>query len=154
MATRNKNTFTKNPATSVATLRESALFDVSRNDPDIFHFIEQGFLLIPIANFTRTYLDSVRGRDNLQSYFINTFFVTNTKDFRDSNGNITVRLFSVEFDPEMEVFRGLATLAKPYSDEFFLSVEIRNLVLDEFGIFCVEKSAQAAHAALKEMDES
>ena len=152
MATRNKNTFTKNPATSVATLRESALFDVTRNDPDIDQFIKDGFLLIGTSDLTEAYSESISDQYILRSYLIQTFFLKNAKDFRDSNGDITVRLFSVEFDPKTEVFRGLATLSKPYSDEFFLNSATRESILTTSVEICVEKTRQAAEDALKELD--
>lgn len=156
MATRKKNTLTKNPATVVATLRESALFDVSRNDPDIYQFIKDGFLLIPASDLTEAYSESISDQYILRSYLIQTFFLKNAKDFRDSNGDITVRLFSVEFDPETEVFRGLATLSKPHFDEFFLNSETRELIFSNSLIVCIEKSHKAARDAIKEieMDES
>ena len=152
MATRKKNTLTKNPATAVATLRESALFDVSRNDPDIYQFIKDGFLLIPACDLTEAYSESISDQYILRSYLIQTFFLKNAKDFRDSNGDITVRLFSVEFNPETEIFRGLATLSKPYSDEFFLNSATRESILTTSVEICVEKTRQAAEDALKELD--
>lgn len=152
MATRKKHTLTKNSATAVATLRESSLFNVSRNDPDICQLIKDGFLLIPASNLTETYSESISDQYILRSYFIQTLFLKNSKDFRDSNGDITVRLFSVEFDPETEIFRGLATLSKPHSDEFFLNSPTRESILTNSVEICVEKTRQAAEDALKELD--
>ena len=156
MPTQNKNTFTKNPATEFAIFRESALFDVSRNDPDIYQFIKDGLLLIPASDLTEAYSEEIGDQYILRSYLIQTFFLKNAKDFRDSNGDITVRLFSVEFDPETEVFRGLATLSKPHFDEFFLNSETRELIFSNSLIVCIEKSHKAARDAIKEieMDES
>ena len=144
-----KIALTKNPAAAI--FRESTLFNVSRNDPDIHLLIKDGFLLIPASNLTEAYSESISDQYTLRSYLIQTFFLKNSKDFRDSNGDITVRLFSVEFDPVAEIFRGLVTLSKPYSDEFFLNSTTRELVLEKYLIICIEKSHQAAMDALKEI---
>lgn len=150
--TQQKN-WIKKPIVKNQDYRNSIRIRAQRLDPDILSFIKNGFLKIPVPNFSKMYSDSIRNKFEFRARLIDWFIFADAKKFQNANLEIKVSIFSVTFDEEKDEFYVGATINKPTKWELFLLVELmRDSALEASDLHGIELSARAARQVMNDLN--
>jgi hypothetical protein len=144
---------TNNLTIKIQDYRNSIVRRVSRLDPDIISFIRNGFLLIPIANFSKDYAESIRNEYKFRSALIDCFIFAIAREIQNANQEIKISILSVSFDEVMDEFSVSATINRPTEWEIFLLDELMRVsALEASDLHGIDLSVQAALRAMNDLN--